>query len=746
MTQSFEDFVSILRLAESKQKEKSIISKEQAQIRNYLRNVKDYSYMPTVVSKLIYLDMVGCNVSYGQMDIINLMANERFSYKRVGYIAASALLDQTNEVTVLVTQNLLKDIESTDLNVQCLALTFIANLGSPEVCRSVAPNVSRLLKSTDMRILKRAGMATVSIIRQNPDIANSYKNSVQGLLNSNNHGAVTAGINLVITMLQIEPRLRKSWASYTSSFGKILKSLVNSGPVMEFAKSGFNDPMMQVKTLKVISLIGAKNNSELENILQTIISSCSTRKNTGRSILFQTVETIFAISKKPSLRGIALNQVGRLLSSKKPNVVYSALSLMARILGSKHVLIKKGNADSMAIQRYKDEITKCLNHKDASIRRRALDVISSLINKDNADKLIPEILIYIKFPDADFRRELVTKIYYSIQEFATDPKWIFETVHQILVENGNYCSSEIISSFCEFIMKSPEIYTFAIHHFSSSLMNYCDNQSLLQVSSFVIGEFSMEDDGSFESLSQILNMPQTTFETKMYIIIAIAKMSTRFNKKEYAYNLFSELVKSNNLEIQQRSGEMMKLLTHTDVCEEMLAPIADATNVEMQATTENSNNKTQVDDILMSIINDSTPQQQQQSNNSINLIDDLIGDLQPKKNEPTIVAKTSDFVICGQSKVNPQNQNQIAIQLVVYAVNNAQLDNFRTDFQVPNGWRINAQPASADTVTRSEPVTQVVYLMNESGGKFEMRVRCRYRRETNEVEEVLSVSELPNLQ
>ena len=46
---------------------------------------------------------------------------------------------------------------------------------------------------------------------------------------------------------------------------------------------------------------------------------------------------------------------------------------------------------------------------------------------------------------------------------------------------------------------------------------------------FFIKFKGMEDDVSFKSLEQILNMPKTTIETKIHIIIA--KMSTCFNKK-----------------------------------------------------------------------------------------------------------------------------------------------------------------------------------------------------------------------
>ena len=655
MTQPMNEFISSVRLADTIDEEKFLISTEKAQIRAYLRKM-DPALAPRVISKLVFLDMLGETTAWGQMDAISLMTNERFSYKRVGYICTSALLDQTNEITVLVTQTLLRDLTSSNPYIQQLALTFIANMGSPEVCRAVATQVQKLLESINPAIMKKAGMATVRIIRQNPDLSESYKNSVQPLLNSNNHGVVNAGINLVIAMIEVEPRLIKAWAQFTGPFTKILKSLNSARPTREFTFGIFNDPYMQVKAMKAIALL-RKRNDELEGILQQIISSAETRRNTGRTVLYQTVETICAVSKKASLRGLAFNQVGRLLSLKDPNVLYSALSVFARILYNERTIINRGSVDSMALQRYKSQITKCLNHKDSSIRRRALDVISALIDENNAETLIPEILSYLKLADADFRTELVAKIYTATIRFAPNEHWKFNTVHQILIDSGNYVSNDIVSSFCESISRTHNLHQHAVSKLSESLANFSDNQTLMQVSAFVLGEYATNDDNQcFETLSKIILMPQTTVETKNYAIMAIAKMSTRLSKKEQAYQLLSSLVQSNNLEVQQRSGEMMKLLTHGDVCDEMLAPIQEqaesaeeAINMGQQSAMPNQSqtNATQQQTIISQVLaqdasHNEQPQQQslhdllgdllsptpsQQPQNTISSPDNLLGDL-----------------------------------------------------------------------------------------------------------------------
>jgi hypothetical protein len=283
----------------------------------------------------------------------------------------------------------------------------------------------------------------------------------------------------------------------------------------------FNDPYMQVKSLKALALLGNPSD-ELDAVLQTIVSSTVARKNTGRSILYQSVEAVVALSHKTSLRALAFNQVGRLLVGRDPNVLYSALSVFARVLYKDGVLLKRTGVDSTALQRYKGQIVKLLNHRDPSIRRRALDVISALIDADNAPDLVPEILSYLRLADAEFRSELVSKIYAAVDQYSPNVKWFFDSVHQLIIESGNYVSMEIVSSFCDLVARTVELQRHAVSRMSQSLVSFSGNQTLVQVASFIVGEFAAEDNGCVEVLGRIVVLPLTGVEIKLYILTALA--------------------------------------------------------------------------------------------------------------------------------------------------------------------------------------------------------------------------------
>jgi hypothetical protein len=776
MAQPFNDFVNSVRLADTLEDERFLLKTEQAQIRAYLKK-PDASLRPRAVSKLVFLDMVGENTAWGQMEALALMSDDRFSFKRVGYVCASCLLDQTAELTVLVTQTLLHDLKSSDVNIQCLALAYIANNGTSEVCRAVATEIQKLLGDGPPSVMRRAGTAAIRVVQTNPELADSYRNSVQSLLNCSVHGVILSGISMVVNMIRVEPRLTKSWSQFAIPFTKILKTLHSNRPTREFCYGIFNDPYLQIRVMHALGVLG-RNSNELEGILQSIISGTDTQRNLGRAILYQAVETIVAVSKNQSLRGLAFNQVGRLLSMREPNVLYSALSSFARVLYSGDATVNRGSVDSMALQRYKSQIVKCLDHQDPSIRRRALDVISALIDETNVESLIPEILTYVKLADAEFRAELVTKIYASAERFAPSKRWLFEIVHQILIDSGNYVSMDMVSSFCELIAKSGELQPFAVEQLNESIATYADNQTLVQVCAFVLGEFAAADDGVTAHLTRILVLPQTKPETKLYIITALAKLAVRFGSVPAVLEVLAASSTDNNLEVQQRSGEFAKLLGQESAYD-MFAPISSASEAEdvkssIQIRTQAAAYKApeneagddllnallkgkeqtgqpRTPDLLIDLVTPSRPQQQVVQQPVQQVVQHTVQQVgqqpirQPVQQPapPGVeLVKKPDFVIYGATRGNPQNPKMLALRLVIVSTG-SQLTDFRMQFQVVPGWQLTANAPDGNVIAPGKAISQVLYLLNVTNTPFQITIKITYKYGTQPLSEVASITWLP---
>ena len=145
----------------------------------------------------------------------------------------------------------------------------------------------------------------------------------------------------------------------------------------------------------------------------------------------------------------------------------------------------------------------------------------------------------------------------------------------------------------------------------------------MQVASFVIGEFSQEDNGSIDLLLQILEMPQTLTETKLYIVTALSKLAVRLNKREIFMNQLSSLSVSNDLELQQRAGEMGRILSLGSVADTVLAPLLstgskdDDSKIDLEDHSANSQNTPAEDtDLLLLVTGEAPPQNSKNPQNS----------------------------------------------------------------------------------------------------------------------------------
>jgi hypothetical protein len=346
----------------------------------------------------------------------------------------------------------------------------------------------------------------------------------------------------------------------------------------------------------------------------------------------------------------------------------------------------------------------------------------------------------MKLADAEFRAELVAKIFTAVQRFAPNQRWNFETVHRIIIENGSVVGTDLIASFCAVIGKHRDLQNHAVETLSASLVEFSDNQVLVQVACWTIGEFATIDNSIYDTLKKIMALPQTTDQTRCYIVMAIAKLAVRFGRKTDAINFFKSLAGSRSLDLQQRAGELIALFDQSDLCSVVLAPIETAGAPAERAVAE--------------LVPSAVPIVDDQ--------DDLIAVLthEPVKNDKAVVKevlagaiptgmlvkpfpgsvealRTPEYVIYFEIKKNPQNVKQIAVRASVFNLRTQSLTNFSMKFAVPYGWKLQTQPPSSTRLDAigGPPILQQMLLFGGSDTQLQMKAQISYQYGTQPITE-----------
>ncbi|GAU51204.1 hypothetical protein TSUD_412200 [Trifolium subterraneum] len=442
--------IRAIRACKTAAEERGVVRKECAAIRASIDG-NDQHYRHRNMSKLMFIHMLGYPTHFGQMECLKLISSPEFPEKRIGYLGLMLLVDERQEVLMLVTNSLKQYPVS-------------RNICSAEMARDLAPEVERLLQFRDPNIRKKAAICSLRIIKKVPDLAENFVNPATALLREKHHGVLITGVQLCTELCKIssealehirkvifaislgnvrllthpltpstialgawnqQQRVAQIWEKCTEGLVRTLKDLANSPYSPEYDIAGITDPFLHIKLLRLLRALGegdADASDSMNDILAQVASKTESNKVAGNAILYECVQTIMSIEDNGGLRVLAINILGRFLSNRDNNIRYVALNM----------LMKAVSADTRAVQRHRATILECVKDSDASIRKRALELVYILVNETNVKPLTKELVDYLEVSDHDFREDLTTKICSIVSKFSHEKIWYIDQMLKVL--------------------------------------------------------------------------------------------------------------------------------------------------------------------------------------------------------------------------------------------------------------------------------------------------------------------------
>uniref|UniRef100_A0A1A8NNJ5 AP-3 complex subunit delta-1 n=1 Tax=Nothobranchius pienaari TaxID=704102 RepID=A0A1A8NNJ5_9TELE len=523
------------------------------------------------VCKLTYLQMLGYDVSWAAFNIVEVMSSSKFTYKRIGYLAASQCFHESTDVIMLTTNQIRKDLSSPNQYDTGVALTGLSCFVTPDLARDLANDIMTLMSHTKPYIRKKAVLIMYKVFLKYPESLRPAFPRLKEKLEDPDPGVQSAAVNVICELARRNP---KNYLSLAPLFFKLMTSSTNNWVLIKI-----------IKLFGALTPLEPRLGKKLIEPLTNLIHSTS-----AMSLLYECVNTVIAVlislsSGMPNHSAsiqLCVQKLRILIEDSDQNLKYLGLLAMSKIL----------KTHPKSVQSHKDLILQCLDDKDESIRLRALDLLYGMVSKKNLMEIVKKLMLHVdKAEGTTYRDELLTKIIdicsQSNYQYITNFEWYISILVELTRLEGTRHGHLIASQMLDVAIRVKAIRVFAVAQMATLLDNahmltgntqrngICE---VLYAAAWICGEFSEHLENPMETLEAMLRPKVATLPghiQAVYVqnaakLFATVLKSQEGNTDSTTAQEASQLmidrlplfVQSANLEVQERASCILQLVKY----------------------------------------------------------------------------------------------------------------------------------------------------------------------------------------
>lgn len=321
-------------------------------------------------------------MSWASFHVVEVMSSSLFLHKRIGYHAASVSFNDSTPVLLLITNQLRKDLSSTNHFHASLALHCLSTIATLDLARDLTPDIFNLLSSSRVFIRNKAIAVVLRVFDKYPDAVRvCFKRLVENL-ESSDPKVVIAVIGVFCELSSKDPR---SYLPLAPEFYRILVDSKNN--------------WVLIKVLKIFARLAPLEPRLGKRIVEPICEHI--RRSGAKSLVFECVRTVItSLSDHESAVKLAVTKIRELLVDQDPNLRYLGLHALS-VAAPKHL---------WAVLENKDAVIKSLDDEDSNIKIESLRLLMAMVSESNVVEISRVLLNYALKSDPEFCNEILGSI------------------------------------------------------------------------------------------------------------------------------------------------------------------------------------------------------------------------------------------------------------------------------------------------------------------------------------------------
>ncbi|KAM8940067.1 AP-3 complex subunit delta-1 isoform 2-T2 [Pelodytes ibericus] len=536
------------------------------------------------VCKLTYLQMLGYDISWAAFNIIEVMSASKFTFKRIGYLAASQCFHEGTDVIMLTTNQIRKDLSSPNQYDTGVALTGLSCFVTPDLARDLANDIMTLMSHTKPYIRKKSVLIMYKVFLKYPESLRPAFPRLKEKLEDPDPGVQSAAVNVICELARRNP---KNYLSLAPLFFKLMTSSTNNWVLIKI-----------IKLFGALTPLEPRLGKKLIEPLTNLIHSTS-----AMSLLYECVNTVIVVlislsSGMPNHSAsiqLCVQKLRILIEDSDQNLKYLGLLAMSKIL----------KTHPKSVQSHKDLILQCLDDKDESIRLRALDLLYGMVSKKNLMEIVKKLMIHVdKAEGTAYRDELLTKIIdicsQSNYQYITNFEWYISILVELTRLEGTRHGHLIAAQMLDVAIRVKAIRMFAVSQMATLLDNahllasntqrngICE---VLYAAAWICGEFSEHLQEPHQTLEAMLRPKVTTLPghiQAVYVQNVVKLYSCILQRKEQdgdqeaaqeitqlMIERLPQFVQSADLEVQERASCILQLIKYIQKLQAKDVPVAE---------------------------------------------------------------------------------------------------------------------------------------------------------------------------